>query len=122
MDAKRKNTVIETARASFRAYLRSAAFRRYVRRLQRKPSRWNLAGWYQYLRAHLPLKEIGMALTSEGELLLGLVLMRNVTLADPSTAAPALVLGSFDFSVTGLEELYSVAERIEALRADPDPL
>ncbi len=67
------------------------------------------------------MKRLLEALTREGEIVLGLVLMRNTVLSDKASAAPALVLGSFDFSVAGFEELYAVAERIETLRNDPDP-
>ena len=88
------------------------------RRLNLSPLRhpWQ---WYRYQKA---LKDIGMALTREGELIIGLILMRHVSLnRDKKAVAPALALASFDFSGKGLRELFEVALKIEAMRQHPNP-
>ena len=60
------------------------------------------------------------ALAAEGKPVLGLVLMRNMALNDPKMAAGALVLGSFDTSPGGLQELLEVATCMESLRQKGD--
>jgi len=101
----------------FAAYVRSAAFARYFGRLHRKPAWWDVAGRMRFASTLRALRQFGVALTQEGELVLGLVLMRNTVLADRETAAPALILGSFDLSPAGFETLHIVAGRLDAMRS-----
>src|SRR5882762_2103714 len=66
MDLAPREQVIAQARAKFRAYLRSRAFKRDFTRLRQKPALWDLPGWQKYLTARREFQQVGVALCDEG--------------------------------------------------------
>ena len=115
-----KQQAIQGARQEFQAYLGSIAFWRYVFRLRKKFAWTELEGWWWCIRMRRLLRYFGRHLARKGDILLGVVVMRNTLLANSHAAAPALVLGSFNFSATGMDELIDVAKRFDALRTSTD--
>jgi len=77
--------------------------------------------WVRHLRVLRLIRQVGEALAQEGELILGLVVMRNRLLGGHEAVAPALILGSFDFSVAGMDVLDGVYDRFHALGDHADP-
>lgn len=121
MDPATLQKLDRKARAAFVSYLRGSDFQGFIMRFLPKPAWWNLLGWYQLQKAHLPFKEINLELAAQGNLVLGLVLMWNRALTgQPGKVAPALVLGTYDFSPRGLEELLQVAWHINDCRSHED--
>lgn len=110
------------ARKQVRTYLRSSAFQGFILKATRKPAWWNIFGWWFYQQEHLKWKERLEPLTREGQLAIGIVLMQNSLLSKKKNAvAPALVLGSFDFSARGFLELEFTAMKMAMSQQLLDP-